>query len=248
MISWEYSLLALKKWQRFFCFATRPTVESSSAMWIQDVSSCEFFFLWRNFRCGNTNLHNCHNFQMSVSYDEHQFENTFHNWITILSSTLVNFSSPVFGCMRMALCMLNFIKLSIFQRLSRKHTSIRVYLAECLYTVVIQMWSKSAFDLYAIVSFNDALCHTIFVCWAKMESVLKWRLSILQICRHFACSGFSHEFFSTKRCFYHFKWVNIAWSLCFHFGFFSLFIIWNWLKSDLCILLLAKRINCVKLQ
>lgn len=128
------------------------------------------FFLWRNFRFGNTNLHNCHNFQMSVSYDEHQFENTFHNWITILSSTLVNFSSPVFGCMRMALCMLNFIRLSIFQRLSRKHTSIRVYLTQCLYTVVIQMWSKSAFDLYAIVSFNDALCHTIFVCW------LKWNL------------------------------------------------------------------------
>lgn len=64
---------------------------------------CGRFFSIKKFRCGNTNLHNCHNFQLSVSYDEHQFENTFHNWITILSSTLVNFSSPVFGCMRMAL-------------------------------------------------------------------------------------------------------------------------------------------------
>lgn len=107
MISWEYSLLALKKWQRFFCFATRPTVEFSDVntgcveLWRNFV--VEDFFFIKKFRCGNTNLHNCHNFQLSVSYDEHQFENTFHNWITILSSTLVNFSSPVFGCMRMAL-------------------------------------------------------------------------------------------------------------------------------------------------
>lgn len=105
------------------------------------------------------------------------WENTSHNWITILRpSTLLNFSPPVplsisvfslspsplpfrlcvcccfaFECTMAYGALLKFIKPS-----HKAHT------CACVSVVPIQMQSKSAFDLYAIVSFNDALCHTIY--------------------------------------------------------------------------------------
>lgn len=82
-----------------------------------------------------------HNFQLPVSYDEHQFENTFHNWITILSSSsssLVNFSSSLLvQCSRMALCA------KLYQAPISKGSHTYVFVYVCVHcTAFVPLLSK----------------------------------------------------------------------------------------------------------
>lgn len=187
--SLEYSAVSPKKWQNCLLFFVPTKCLLSFHIGKRmpprsfSIFSFEHEFDVVNAGClvGFTQVPQ---FQLSVSYDErapiwekHVSQLNYHfcpfAWRKLIS---------LFGCFaslqtKMALCW-------IYQRQSPCH--IRVL------SLQSEMQSKSAVDLWAIVSFNDILCHTIWVrarIYANVkviDTVNLWNVALR--------AEFSHEF------------------------------------------------------